>query len=129
LKLLDEVRYDSLFSFKYSQRPNTPALCYDEHVPEEEKTRRLMILQEKQRQIQIRQNAEHIGTVQETLVEGYNKALHQWIGRTSQNKTLNFVHPAVGDERSLLGQYVPVRVTRSGPNSLVGEAAVTTAVE
>jgi tRNA-2-methylthio-N6-dimethylallyladenosine synthase len=129
LKLLDEVGYDSLFSFKYSQRPNTPALRYEDHVPEEEKTRRIMILQEKQRQIQIRQNAEHIGAVQETLVEGYNKGLQQWIGRTSQNKTLNFVHPGVGDERSLLGQYVPVRVTRSGPNSLVGEAAVASAVE
>jgi len=120
LQLLEEVEYDSVFSFKYSQRPNTPALQYGDQIPEEEKTRRLMILQEKQRQIQIRRNSAYVGKVEEVLVEGYNKALGQWIGRTSQNKTLNFTHPG---EASLLGSYLPVRVTRAGPNSLVGEAA------
>jgi tRNA-2-methylthio-N6-dimethylallyladenosine synthase len=120
LRLLEEVEYDSVFSFKYSQRPNTPALQYGDHIPEDEKTRRLMILQEKQRQIQIRRNSGYVGRVEEVLVEGYNKALGQWIGRTSQNKTLNFTHPG---EASLLGVYLPVRVTRAGPNSLVGEAA------
>jgi tRNA-2-methylthio-N6-dimethylallyladenosine synthase len=123
LRLLEEVEYDSLFSFKYSQRPNTPALQYDDHISEEEKTRRLMILNEKQRQIQIRRNAGHVGVVEDVMVEGYNKALSQWIGRTSQNKTLNFTHPAVPGEASLVGHYLPVRVTRAGPNSLVGEAA------
>lgn len=117
LSLLENVEYDSIFSFKYSPRPNTPALGLDEHVPEEEKGRRLTILQEKQRGIQIRRNADHIGTVQEVLVEGYNKATGQWIGRTSQNKTLNFASPAEG----LLGKYLEVRVTRAGPNSLVGD--------
>jgi tRNA-2-methylthio-N6-dimethylallyladenosine synthase len=118
LALIDEVGYDSIFSFKYSKRPNTPALHYDDQIPEEEKTRRLMILQEKQRSIQIRQNSAYIGTEDEVLVEGYQKALGQWIGRTSQNKTLNFT----GEQKDLLGRYVPVRVTRAGPNSLVGES-------
>jgi len=54
-------------------------------------------------------------------VEGFNKATGQWIGRTSQFKTLNFLHPAAGAD--LLGQYVDVRVTRSGANSLAGEYA------
>src|SRR5579872_258448 len=49
LELLDEVEYDSLFSFKYSPRPNTAALAMGGHVPEEEKTRRLTIVQERQR--------------------------------------------------------------------------------
>jgi tRNA-2-methylthio-N6-dimethylallyladenosine synthase len=52
-------------------------------------------------------------------VEGRNKALDQWIGRTSQNRTLNFTSPSADD---LVGTYLPVRVTRAGPNSLVGEA-------
>ena len=120
LDLLDEVQYDSLFSFKYSPRPNTAALAMEDRVPEEEKQRRLLVLQEKQRAIQIRRNAELIGSTQEVMVEGRHQALGQWIGRTSSNRTLNFTHPDTED--SLVGRYLPVQVTRSGPNSLVGES-------
>ncbi len=120
LDLLDEVQYDSLFSFKYSPRPNTAALSMGDRIPEEEKQRRLVILQEKQRAIQIRRNAQMIGAIREVLVEGRNQALGQWIGRTSCNRTLNFTHPDSG--AALTGRYLPVRVTRSGPNSLVGES-------
>ena len=121
LRLLDEVQYDSLFSFKYSPRPNTAALEMGDKIPEEEKQRRLVVLQEKQRAIQIRRNAESIGAVREVLVEGHHQALGQWIGRTSDNRTLNFIHPDTNGG-SLLGTYLPVRVTRAGPNSLVGES-------
>jgi tRNA-2-methylthio-N6-dimethylallyladenosine synthase len=121
LDLLDEVQYDSLFSFKYSPRPNTAALVMEDKVPEEEKTRRIMIVQEKQRAIQIRRNSDLIGTVEEVLVEGRNDALGQWIGRTSQNRTLNFTHRDAGGE-PLTGKYLPVQVTRAGPNSLAGES-------
>jgi len=121
LALLDEVEYDSLFSFKYSPRPNTAALSMDDKVPEEEKTRRLMIVQERQRAIQIRRNSETIGSVQEVHVEGRNQATGQWIGRTSQNRTLNFVHEN-GNGENFTGRYMNVRVTRAGPNSLVGES-------
>ncbi|HXP84293.1 MAG TPA: tRNA (N6-isopentenyl adenosine(37)-C2)-methylthiotransferase MiaB [Bryobacteraceae bacterium] len=120
LALLDEVEYDSVFSFKYSRRPNTAALALDDQIPEEEKGRRLAILQERQRNIQIRRNAAFVGTAEECLVEGFNKATGQWIGRTSQNKTLNFLRP--GHDQDLTGQYVEVRVTRAGPNSLAGES-------
>ena len=121
LGLLDEVQYDSLFAFKYSPRPNTAALAMGDQVPEEEKTRRIVALNERQRAIQIRRNSQLIGDVQEAHVEGRNQALGQWIGRTSQNRTLNFVHD--GDEHaSLVGAYLDVRVTRAGPNSLVGES-------
>jgi tRNA-2-methylthio-N6-dimethylallyladenosine synthase len=119
LDLLDTVQYDSLFSFKYSPRPHTAALAMPNAVPEEEKQRRLATLQEKQRAIQIRRNAELVGAMREVLVEGRNPALGQWIGRTSENRTLNFSHPQT---EGLLGRYLDVRVTRSGPNSLVGEA-------
>ncbi len=120
LGLLDEVEYDSVFSFKYSRRPNTPALALGDQISEDEKGRRLAILQEHQRNIQIRRNAAYIGTVEECLVEGFNKATGQWIGRTSQHKTLNFLRP--GSDADLTGQYLEVRVMRAGPNSLAGEA-------
>jgi tRNA-2-methylthio-N6-dimethylallyladenosine synthase len=119
LDLLKQVEFDSIFGFKYSRRPNTPALALDDQIPEEEKTRRIMIVQELQREIQTRRNADYVGTVEECLVEGFNKATGQWIGRTSQHKTLNFLRPSSADD--ILGRYVDVRVTRAGANSLVGE--------
>ncbi len=121
LSLLDQVQYDSIFSFKYSPRPNTPALALGGQVPEEEKGRRLAIVQEKQRAIQIQRNLELVGTVEEVFVEGYNQATGQWIGRTAQNRILNFTH-AGANGHSLVGRYIEVRVTRAGPNSLAGES-------
>src|SRR5581483_4152730 len=114
LSLLDEVEYDSLFSFKYSRRPNTPALALDDQIPEEEKSRRLSLLQEHQRAIQMRRNSELLGVTEETMVEGFNRATGQWIGRTSRNQTLNFTHawhPEPGTGDNLIGRYLPVRVT------------------
>jgi tRNA-2-methylthio-N6-dimethylallyladenosine synthase len=122
LSLLSEVEYDSVFTFKYSRRPNTPALALEEHMDEAEKARRLAVVMEHQRQIQIVRNANYVGRIEEVMVEGFNKATGQWIGRTSQNKTLNFLHHS-GDE-DLVGKYLPVRVTRAGPNSLAGESIV-----
>jgi tRNA-2-methylthio-N6-dimethylallyladenosine synthase len=125
LKLLEEVEYDAMFIFKYSKRPNTPALQLEDHMPEEEKTRRFMILQEKQRSIQMRRNAEYVGKTEEVLVEGFNKATGQWIGRTAQHKTLNFTDASLPEpqgETTLAGDYLDVLVTRAGPNSLAGES-------
>ena len=129
LSLLDEVEFDSIFSFKYSRRPNTPALTLGDQVPEEEKGRRLTILQERQRAIQLRRNSGLIGSELEVLIEGFNSATGQWIGRTSQNRVLNFTAAprAAGAEPpkgEVIGRYVPVRVQRAGPNSLAGECAV-----
>jgi tRNA-2-methylthio-N6-dimethylallyladenosine synthase len=126
LSLLDEVEFDSIFSFKYSVRPNTPALSLGDHVPEEEKSRRLIILQERQREIQLRLNSKLIGSEQEALVEGFNSTTGQWIGRTSQNRVLNFTAQpredgTVPERKGVIGSYVPVRVLRAGPNSLAGE--------
>ncbi len=120
LALLSEVEYDNIFSFKYSRRPNTPALALEDHISEEEKSRRLTIVQEHQRAIQIRRNAAYVGVVEECMVEGFNKATGQWMGRTSQHKMVNFLRPA--SDENITGKYLEVRVTRSGPNSLVGEA-------
>jgi tRNA-2-methylthio-N6-dimethylallyladenosine synthase len=119
LSLLDEVEYHSLFAFKYSPRPNTAALAMEDHIPEEEKVNRLTILNERQRAIQLRRNTDLLGIVEEVHVEGRHKSLAQWIGRTSQNTTLNFTGR---DEEELLGAYLPVRVTRASPHSLTGES-------
>jgi tRNA-2-methylthio-N6-dimethylallyladenosine synthase len=119
LSLLNEVEYDGVFSFKYSPRPNTPALKYADAIPDVEKSRRLAVLQEKQREIQRRNYQRHVGDTLEVMVEGRNEARGQWIGRTSQHKVLNFV--AAEGTALANGSYVPVRVTGSFPNSLVGE--------
>ena len=119
LSLLDEVGYDGVFTFKYSPRPNTPSINLDDAIPDAEKSRRLEVLMARQREIQIARYQKYVGTECEVMVEGYNEPRAQWIGRTSQNKTLNFTAPqgvAPG-----IGTYVPVLVTRSFPNSLVGE--------
>jgi tRNA-2-methylthio-N6-dimethylallyladenosine synthase len=124
LTLLDEVAYDGVFSFKYSPRPNTPALHRDDAIPDAEKARRLEVLMEKQREIQRHRNEKHIGTTHEVMVEAHNDSRGQWIGRTSQNKTLNFSVPASVVPR--IGSYAPVRVTASFPNSLIGQMLAAT---
>ncbi len=119
LSLLDEVGYDSAFTFKYSPRPNTPSLRLDDAIPDEEKVRRLAVLNDKQRQIQTHRNKRHLGETARVMVEGKNANRGQWIGRTSQIKVLNFTAPE-GTELKI-GSYGDVRVTASFPNSLVGE--------
>jgi tRNA-2-methylthio-N6-dimethylallyladenosine synthase len=122
LGLLDEVEYDGIFGFKYSPRPNTPSLQLEDAVPEAEKARRLTVLQEKQREIQRRRNQRHVGQIVEVMVEGRNDARGQWIGRTSQNKVLNF--RAMEAVLPHVGGYISVVTTGSFPNSLLGEMVV-----
>jgi tRNA-2-methylthio-N6-dimethylallyladenosine synthase len=121
LSLLDEVAYDGVFAFKYSPRPNTPSIKLDDAIPDQEKSRRLAVLLERQRGIQQAHNQKHIGETIEVMVEGKNEARKQWIGRTSQNKTLNFTAASPNIE---LGTYVLAQVTRAFPNSLMGEKVV-----
>jgi tRNA-2-methylthio-N6-dimethylallyladenosine synthase len=122
LLLLEDVGYDAVFSFKYSPRPNTPALSLEDAISDEEKVRRLDVLMAKQREIQTASYKRHIGSICEVMVEGRNLARGQWIGRTSQNKTLNFTAPSNSTPSS--GAYVPVLTTASFPNSLLGELVV-----
>jgi len=122
VSLLDEVQFDGVFAFKYSPRPNTPALSMIDSISEEEKSRRLALLMERQREIQKASYKRHVGEVVQVMVEGRNEARAQWMGRTSQNKTLNFTAP--GDLEPGIGSYASVRVTASFPNSLVGEMVV-----
>ncbi len=122
LSLLDEVRYDAVFAFKYSPRPNTPALSMQDSIPDEVKSQRLQTLLERQREIQRANYQKHIGDIVEVMVEGHNAARMQVMGRSSQNKTVNFttglpILPAPGS-------YVNVRITQAFPNSLLGEQAL-----
>ncbi|MEZ5366080.1 MAG: tRNA (N6-isopentenyl adenosine(37)-C2)-methylthiotransferase MiaB [Bryobacterales bacterium] len=124
LTLMQEVGYASVFSFKYSPRRGTDAIDYAEQVPEEEKGRRLMILQELQRRLQKRKNEQWVGRQDEALVEGRREKFDQWIGRTTQGRVLNFSDPTgLAGGRDLRGAYCRVNVTSAGPNSLVGELA------
>jgi tRNA-2-methylthio-N6-dimethylallyladenosine synthase len=122
LSLLDEVGYDAVFTFKYSPRPNTPSLALEDAIPDQEKSRRLEVLMSRQREIQITRYKKYIGEVLEVMVEGRNDSRGQWIGRTSQNKTLNFTAPESSPPK--IGSYVPVKATTSFPNSLLGELVV-----
>jgi tRNA-2-methylthio-N6-dimethylallyladenosine synthase len=122
LTLLDEVGYDGIFSFKYSPRPNTPAIGLEDAVPDQEKAHRLDVLMQKQKQIQIEKNRKHLGSIFEVMVEAYNPAHAQWVGRTSQNKILNFT--AAGGVGPKVGAYAQVLVTAAFPNSLAGELVV-----
>ena len=116
LSLLERVGYDQVFSFKYSPRPSTAARDWRDDVSDEEKSRRLSDLQERQRQIQLRRNQALVGRELEVLVEGYQSRLGQAVGRTTSNRVVNFA-----GEPEWVGRYLSVRITSAGPNSLVGE--------
>ena len=120
MNLLQNVQYDCVFGFKYSARPNTPALTMIDTVSEAEKSQRLQVLLDRQREIQRSNYARHLGETMEVMVEGTNPARGQVAGRSSQNKPVNFttaspIAPAPGTYRN-------VRITGTHPNSLVGEA-------
>lgn len=117
LELLRTVRFDFSYSFMYSPRPGTPALKLIDDVPLAVKKQRLQIFQELQRQISGERYEALIGTVQPVLVEGTSRNTPEELtGRTPCNKTVNFA----GRPR-MIGHVVPVRITRSNPNSLRGE--------
>ncbi len=115
LSLLDEVQYDSAFSFKYSPRPNTAALNFPDEIPEEEKGRRLSMLQDRQREIQYRKNAAYLGRKMEILIDDRARNRFSLSGRTTNNKIVNFDGP-----EALMGQLVQVEITGFSPNSLKG---------
>jgi len=120
MDLLAEVQYDCVFAFKYSPRPNTPSLTMIDTVMDEQKSTRLQVLLDRQREIQRTNYSKHIGEILEVMVEGINPARGQVTGRSSQNKPVNFtcsqpIAPAPGS-------YLRVKITSAFPNSLVGES-------
>ncbi len=119
LSLTAAARYHSMFSFKYSPRPNTLALKrMPDDVSEEQKTRRIVELQALQKTIQGELFAAAVGRVEPVLVDARSRR-REWelSGRTSGNTVVNFP----GDP-SWVGSTVQVRITGANPNSLRGEA-------
>jgi tRNA-2-methylthio-N6-dimethylallyladenosine synthase len=119
LSLTAAVRYHSMFSFKYSPRPNTLALKrMPEDVSEPEKTRRIVALQSLQKEIQGAVFAGMVGRVERVLVDARSRR-RDWelSGRTGGNTVVNLP----GDP-ALVGRTVDVRITGTNPNSLRGEA-------
>jgi len=119
LSLTEAVGYHSMFSFKYSERPNTLASRrMPDDVPEEVKTRRIVALQSLQRSIQSNLFQRSIGETPQVLVEETSRR-REWelTGRTSGNTVVNFPGPP-----AWLGRLVDVRIERTGPNSVWGQA-------
>ena len=116
LDMVSEVEYDEFFSFKYSDRPKTQASQYPDKLPEEEKARRLSILQEKQKSITLKKNRTLVGKTIAVLVEGESKKnpLHV-SGRSGTNKVVNFEGPL-----GLQGKIVLVKILTAHPHSLFG---------
>jgi len=119
MTLVEQARYHSMFSFKYSERPNTLASKrLPDDVPEDEKTARIVALQSLQKRIQGELFQAAVGHTFDVLVDSRSRR-REWelSGRTSGNTVVNFTSTA-----EVMGQIVPVRVTGANPNSLRGEA-------
>ena len=125
LSLVERVGYQSMFSFKYSPRPNTlAALRMPDDVSETEKTARIVALQTLQRTMQTRLHERMVGTTVEVLVEAPSRRReHELSGRTSSNIVVNFAPgPYRSNPADWVGRTVRVDVRRAGPHSLWGEA-------
>jgi len=119
LQLLEEVQFDNLFSFRYSDRPYAPSTDFPDKVAEGIKARRLIHLQSLQAEITLRKNRNEVGGAREVLVEGPSKCGDgQVMGRTEQNRVVNFQGP----ER-LVGKSVKVKIVGAFSHSLRGELA------
>ena len=117
LDLIKEVQFDSLFSFKYSDRKGTSAERMGEKVEDNKKAYRLNLLQGLQKEITLRKNKDLEGKRLEVLVEGVSKRGGQLTGRTASNKVVNFI-----GNNNQIGKLIPVKIYHSSPNSLQGEA-------
>jgi tRNA-2-methylthio-N6-dimethylallyladenosine synthase len=119
-RLLEELRFDAVHAAAYSERPGTPAARLLDDVPLEEKLRRRTALDDLQARIVAELNAPLLGQVVEVLVEERRKG--RWGGRTTTNKLVFFDDDHRAARRAdWRGQLVPVRVTWTGPWSMIGE--------
>ncbi len=117
MKLIDDVGYDTSFSFIYSPRPGTPAAAMSDNLSFETKKERLKLLQDKILMQASQISRKMVGTSQQVLVEGLSRKNDNEIqGRTENNRVVNFA----GD-KSMVGQFVNVEITSALPNSLRGK--------
>jgi tRNA-2-methylthio-N6-dimethylallyladenosine synthase len=119
MKLIDDVGFDSSFSFVFSARPGTPAAALHDDTPQEVKLKRLQHLQAVIEANQRRIGQAMVGSVQKILVEGPSrKDATELMGRTECNRIVNFK----GQPR-LIGQLIDVHITEAYPHSLRAEVA------
>ncbi len=119
LSALEEVRYANIFSFLYSPRPMTAAAKLPDDVPAEIKSRRLAVLQELQKRLQLERNRAVVGTTVRVLGTGDSrKGEGRFTGRTEGFQVVNFAAP-----EDVRGRFIDVLVTDCGPYSLIGEIA------
>lgn len=117
MSLMEIVRYDALFSFKFSPRAETMAAGMPDQVDEDVKNERLLRLQERQRDISLERNRDYEGKVVEVLVEvGSETSQERLSGKTGTFKTVKF-----NGDKELIGEVVQVRITTAYVNSLIGE--------
>ena len=119
LSLTETVGYHSIFSFKYSERPNTLASRrMPDDVSGEEKTRRIVALQQLQRRMQTALHEQQVGRTYAVLIDAASRRRESDLsGRTSGNTVVNLPGPP-----DWLGRLVDVTIRRAGPNSVWGEA-------
>ncbi len=118
LTLMDEVQFDTSFSFCYSPRPHTTAARYfEDHVDPNLKEERLKILQEKQKKITFAKNEECVGNYYEVLVEGESKRGASLQGRTTHNRIVHFN----STDSALVGKMVKVKIVSATPMALMAE--------
>lgn len=118
MQLIRDIDFDMSFSFIYSPRPGTPAanLAVNDNTPEEEKKKRLYLLQALLNQQAMSWSRRMLGTVQKILVDGFSrKNFLELSGRTENNRVVNFNGPL-----ELIGKFVNVKITEVCPNSLRG---------
>jgi tRNA-2-methylthio-N6-dimethylallyladenosine synthase len=120
MKLIEDVGFDTSFSFVYSPRPGTPAVEMDDSTPPAVKSARLSRLQKRiEEQAQVISQA-MVGSVQRVLVEGMSKKDDlELAGRTDNNRTVNFAGSA-----RLVNHFVDVRIVSALPHSLRGEIVI-----
>jgi tRNA-2-methylthio-N6-dimethylallyladenosine synthase len=118
MKLIEEIGFDTSFSFVYSARPGTPAADLPDNTDEETKKHRLQILQTRINQQAGDISRRMVGTEQRILVTGVSKKdPGQLQGRTENNRAVNFRT----DDQSLIGQFADVEIIEALPNSLRGQ--------
>lgn len=118
LDVMQQVKFDAAFMFKYSERQHTIASRkYPDDVSDEEKTSRITRLVAMQKKIALEKNLEHIGQVFDVLVEGHGKKPHQLLGRNDGNKIVVFP-----DNGAKIGDFVSVKIEEVTSNTLIGKA-------
>ena len=124
MQLIDDIGFDTSFSFVYSRRPGTPAADLADDTPQTLKLQRLQKLQARINEQAANIAQGMVGTTQVVLVEGTSrKDEKELMGRTDNNRIVNFPAPA-----RLIGQMVPIRITQALTNTLRGEVVMTAEV-